>query len=1032
MEKRTIPDQVIKTLGVPGGAEGWYFALANAISDSRLEEENDFFLVIAWDKPPKDPLLQTKTACKVYGLFRDHATFWENLSKLPVDQRYGYEVLPSSKPCRGYWDIEFCLMLTGSQQVDEATRDTHILMRAWIEKLKQTIKCLFNVEAKVAVLDGTRVIPSQNVESEEIKVKFSFHVILCNVAFVCNKSRAFEQVKEKMPTLYNLGAEMSLTWIPPKETEGAPDTKVYSNNQLFRCLSCAKRGSSTPLIFATTELTETIDPKDTFVSILHKEKNNAAYYRDNDIFLVSEPPQKRKKKNGNNSSDEDDDTTPAKKKKKLKLGSSVGDDDGDDNHLHVQEMLAKYPKEMKNIHDELQNLLRSWGDCNTKVEKLVRVTKNLRYQCRNVNSRSCILSKEAHQSNTPILWLDSSEETSEGYLAKHYTVIYNCRSSECQGQGVIGEMILDTRLGRYKCTMVNPPTFHNTPKGLAFRVANDSGVNEEDADNCNETQDIPNNSNNNNNQDAISPPSIQAFQQLLLLQTPVQASDGEEDSDSDENKSSDDGDKNETSNEPSHQYTDLDSRNIRGYGWSRQDLQTFNPNKTYDSVKAEQEKSLCKILSPGVMFLKFKDNGKSLLHDHYTYDGMQKYLKPITYYKKKEPDSKPESARFFGAWTDDPESRTYHTVTCDPSKDRLFTGPNDLNVWPGMTAELLKNISSADKVQELVKPIVSHVLDVIVNGVQDHAEWLLDWMANIVQRPDKKTQVPIVITGKQGVGKGIIFDFFREYVLGLAVTTQIQNPGQDLFARFSNKHVNKVLIQMDEGDGLAKYADCLKNLITSTHLNYEIKGLMPMTALNFINVIITTNHERPVLVETSDRRFVLFKASDMHLPNPSYYSKLGSHLKNPKVARAFYQFLMARNLSKYVDNFQASRPVTEYYLQSRKSSISNFHKFISALVNSKKYVKVEDTSAMVDYVPPTAIIANAHPKAMFKDFTIFLESGRYQSTMTATGFASKIKSVDGISKANRRDGTPFYILNYTVIREVLQKNNEFDDEVTFD
>ena len=93
---------------------------------------------------------------------------------------------------------------------------------------------------------------------------------------------------------------------------------------------------------------------------------------------------------------------------------------------------------------------------------------------------------------------------------------------------------------------------------------------------------------------------------------------------------------------------------------------------------------------------------------------------------------------------------------------------------------------------------------------------------------------------------------------------------------------------MDEGEGLAKYADQLKNLTTCGQINYEIKGVMSSTCNNYINILITTNHEKPVLVETSDRRFVLFKASDIHLKNVEYYATLGTHLKSKEVARAFY------------------------------------------------------------------------------------------------------------------------------------------------
>jgi hypothetical protein len=51
--------------------------------------------------------------------------------------------------------------------------------------------------------------------------------------------------------------------------------------------------------------------------------------------------------------------------------------------------------------------------------------------------------------------------------------------------------------------------------------------------------------------------------------------------------------------------------------------------------------------------------------------------------------------------------------------------------------------------------------------------------------------------------------------------------------------------------------------------------------------------------------------------------------------------------------------------------------------------------------------------------------------MTSTGFASRMKTIDGVTKAYRSKG-PFYTLNYVIIKESLQKNHEFDDEITFE
>jgi hypothetical protein len=479
---------------------------------------------------------------------------------------------------------------------------------------------------------------------------------------------------------------------------------------------------------------------------------------------------------------------------------------------------------------------------------------------------------------------------------------------------------------------------------------------------------------------------------------------------------------------------------LNGFGWDINEMKEFDQNMQYKNVKRKYEKTICKILTPNVVYLRFKEEGVSSAYDVYSHDAMKICLKPVFYLKKKESDTRPTKERFFNAWTDDITARSYNSLVFDPSIGSIYTKKGDLNVWPGFLVATYPPIEDPQLVESLVQPIVSHIQNVVVSGALDHAEWLLDWMANIVKMPERKTEVPIVISGKQGIGKGIIFDFFRLSVLGKEITAQIQNPGQDLFSRFSNKHVNKVFLQMDEGEGLAKYADQLKNLTTCGQINYEIKGVMSSTCNNYINILITTNHEKPVLVETSDRRFVLFRASDIYLKNPEYYAKLGNHLKSKEVARAFYQFLMLRDVSKYISNFQSTRPMTEYYIQSRQSSISTIHKFISGILNNhynKRKGSVNNNNSN-----STAAQKKIPHNIFFKDFVRFLENGRYQSTMTLGTFISKVKNIKGIEMTDVVDndnnnnsgssGGPYYILHLEDIRQALIENNEYDPDIYFE
>ena len=355
----------------------------------------------------------------------------------------------------------------------------------------------------------------------------------------------------------------------------------------------------------------------------------------------------------------------------------------------------------------------------------------------------------------------------------------------------------------------------------------------------------------------------------------------------------------------------------------------------------------------------------------------------------------------------------------DPSITQIYTTPGkDLNVFPGIVATRLPPVPD-EQVPELIERIRYHLIEIMANGKVEDGEWLIKWCTNIVQRPEVKTGVPLVFYGKQGAGKGIFFEFMRQKVLGDSITSQCERTEADLFSRFSNKHVHRLLIQVDEGEALARFAGAIKNLSTNSHINYEIKGINPITTLNFANIVITTNVVNPVMVETSDRRFALFNVSDKKIfdqADPFYGKDLHDYLQRPEVARAWYQYLMQIDLSGNLGNMQRTRPKTDYYVSERNKSIPIVARFLSALINTNKY----RTNAQ-DEKPEIAA------KNFYKDFSSFVEFGGFSEKMSLTNFGLAIKVVNGVTKIRHRSGFR-YVLDYDVIKCFLVSNNEFDDD----
>ena len=55
------------------------------------------------------------------------------------------------------------------------------------------------------------------------------------------------------------------------------------------------------------------------------------------------------------------------------------------------------------------------------------------------------------------------------------------------------------------------------------------------------------------------------------------------------------------------------------------------------------------------------------------------------------------------------------------------------------------NITSYDYNTELVNPFISHITDVFCKGNKQHADYLLNWIANIGQKTSQPNMVAVVI-----------------------------------------------------------------------------------------------------------------------------------------------------------------------------------------------------------------------------------------------------------------------------------------------
>jgi Family of unknown function (DUF5906) len=311
---------------------------------------------------------------------------------------------------------------------------------------------------------------------------------------------------------------------------------------------------------------------------------------------------------------------------------------------------------------------------------------------------------------------------------------------------------------------------------------------------------------------------------------------------------------------------------------------------SYDTVKARFELQCFMIQSPFLY---------GIIHEHaqvetsfLKHNELKQYFCNWVYFEPCQADEKNpsgwKSMRFIDAWLLDLTRREVTRVVVDPRNSEVGA----YNLWKPLTASQLDPIEPSASYEELLAPIIHHIHSVMTEQNIIHTNWLIDWMANMVQRPYQRSQVAILLYGKQGCGKGIIIDWMRKAVLGDACSFQTADPEHDILGRFANGLTNKVLVQIDEVKSLVNHADALKNIITNSTLRHEKKGRDIIVVDNLANLIFTSNNENVLAVPSDDRRFVFFRCSSLYRGDKAYFDSLGVFLDSPGIDRLFFQFLM--------------------------------------------------------------------------------------------------------------------------------------------
>ncbi len=258
-----------------------------------------------------------------------------------------------------------------------------------------------------------------------------------------------------------------------------------------------------------------------------------------------------------------------------------------------------------------------------------------------------------------------------------------------------------------------------------------------------------------------------------------------------------------------------------------------------------------------------------------------------------------------------PSTRVFDSIAFTPKP----TGPETINYWVPPTA---KPVAGGNW-----QVLDGFLLEVICAGDAALHQYIRRFLAHMLQHPEEKPGIVIVLLGGQGTGKGT---FFRILHRIWSRTTLIVSDVNAIVGDFNAALERNFVVCMDEAlfSGDKKSIERMKSLVTEPVIHVEQKYQPSRCIDSFHRFFATSNNEFFGQVDSDDRRFVFLRVADTHKTNSIYFDALHRAIDDDGCIGAMVHDLLQLDLTGFNPR---SRPKTKEHLSQRLQSLAGFDRY---------------------------------------------------------------------------------------------------------
>ena len=291
----------------------------------------------------------------------------------------------------------------------------------------------------------------------------------------------------------------------------------------------------------------------------------------------------------------------------------------------------------------------------------------------------------------------------------------------------------------------------------------------------------------------------------------------------------------------------------------------------YAGKKELFEETRCMIHNPYIFIQQIKDRDGVLEDVIYSESEFSKKHRNVRVLKDYPSEKDPDPYEcLIKQWVQDEDIRSYNGLDFVPYSILQADETKHQNDYYNMFREFkAKYIKVEERQEPRPEWFIDYIYDGLADGHQGKGDWLIQYIATIVQKPRHNQEVCLVLRGNQGTGKdtitailGEIFGNCNNYIHR---TSDVYEAFPEK-AGFNSCLKNKLILQFNEVDGAdtAKVKNKMKDAITRKENKINEKYIKEFIQTNYVQIIICSNSKSPVQIEWGDRRMCVMKTSNYH------------------------------------------------------------------------------------------------------------------------------------------------------------------------